>query len=79
MFRVGIAYGVAAWLLIQVTDIVVPTLDLPEWIGKATIFFPRRGRTEEHRRTQEGGGSTGGGGGRRRKEGRRENQRRRSN
>jgi TolB-like protein len=39
VFRVGIAYLVATWLLIQVTDILVPTLDLPEWISKATIFF----------------------------------------
>ena len=39
VFRVGIAYAVAAWLLIQVTDIMVPTLGLPEWIGKATIFL----------------------------------------
>ena len=37
--RVGIAYGVATWLLIQMTDILVPTLGLPEWIGKATIFL----------------------------------------
>ncbi len=39
VFRVGVAYAVAAWLLIQVTDIMVPTLGLPEWIGKATIFL----------------------------------------
>lgn len=31
VFRVGIAYLVAAWLLIQVTDVLVPMLSLPEW------------------------------------------------
>jgi hypothetical protein len=28
--RVGIAYGVATWLLIQVTDIVFPRIGLPD-------------------------------------------------
>jgi TolB-like protein len=30
VFRVGIAYSVAAWLLIQVTDIVFPRIGLPD-------------------------------------------------
>jgi len=30
VFRVGIAYTVTAWLLIQVTDIVFPRIGLPE-------------------------------------------------
>jgi len=30
VFRVGIAYGVATWLLIQVTDIVFPRIGLPD-------------------------------------------------
>ena len=30
VFRVGIAYTVAAWLLIQVTDIVFPRIGLPD-------------------------------------------------
>ena len=30
VFRVGIAYTVAAWLLLQVTDIVFPRIGLPE-------------------------------------------------
>ena len=30
VFRVGIAYGVAAWLLIQVTDTVFPRIGLPD-------------------------------------------------
>jgi hypothetical protein len=31
VFRVGIAYLVLAWVVIQVTDTVVPVLNLPEW------------------------------------------------
>ena len=30
VFRAGIAYTVAAWLLIQVTDIVFPRIGLPD-------------------------------------------------
>ena len=30
VFRVGIAYGVASWLLLQLSDILVPLLNLPE-------------------------------------------------
>ena len=30
VFRVGIAYAVATWLLIQVTDIVFPRIGLPD-------------------------------------------------
>ena len=30
VFRVGIAYTVAAWLLLQVTDIVFPRIGLPD-------------------------------------------------
>ena len=31
VFRVGIAYAVVAWLLMQVVDVVSPILGLPEW------------------------------------------------
>jgi adenylate cyclase len=30
VFRVGIAYTVASWLLLQVTDIVFPRIGLPD-------------------------------------------------
>ncbi|MBT8062478.1 MAG: hypothetical protein KJO85_07320 [Gammaproteobacteria bacterium] len=39
VFRVGIAYIVVGWLLLQVTDIVVPILDLPEWVDKLVLFL----------------------------------------
>jgi len=37
VFRVGIAYGIATWALLQITDVVSPILDLPEWAPK--LFF----------------------------------------
>ena len=46
VFRVGIAYLVAAWLLLQVTDVVAPLLSLPGWVPRFVLlllaigFFP---------------------------------------
>jgi adenylate cyclase len=37
VIRVGIAYLVASWLLLQIVDVLVPILDLPGWVGK--FFF----------------------------------------
>lgn len=34
VFRVGLAYLVASWLLIQLTDVLVPMLVLPEWVSR---------------------------------------------
>ncbi len=39
VFRAGIAYLVVAWLVIQVADIVLPTLGAPAWIPRTTTFF----------------------------------------
>jgi TolB-like protein len=39
VFRVGIAYVVLGWLLLQVTDVVVPILDLPDWVDKLVLFL----------------------------------------
>ena len=39
VFRVGIAYGVAAWLLLQVTDIVTPILQLSDSIPRIVLFL----------------------------------------
>jgi len=38
VFKVGAAYVVVAWLLIQVTDIVLPTFSSPEWVGQTITF-----------------------------------------
>ncbi len=45
VFRVGIAYAVLGWVVIQVTDTISPVLNLPEWtLGLVTwlgvIGFP---------------------------------------
>ena len=34
VFRVAIAYLVASWLIIQLADILVPMLTLPEWVSR---------------------------------------------
>jgi len=37
VFRVGAAYAVAAWVLLQVFDVVGEILELPEWGGKLIL------------------------------------------
>jgi len=39
VFRVGAAYLVVAWLLMQVVDTVVPALHLPGWIVTTVVLF----------------------------------------
>ena len=36
--RVGIAYLVGAWVLLQVTDVVVPIHELPNWTARAVLY-----------------------------------------
>ena len=46
VFKVAIAYLVASWLVIQLTDILVPMLTLPEWVSRfiflllVVLFIP---------------------------------------
>ena len=46
VFRVGIAYAITAWVLLQIIDVIVPILELPDWAPKlifvilAIGFFP---------------------------------------
>jgi len=46
VFRVGIAYAITAWVLLQIVDVITPLLELPEWAPKlifvilAIGFFP---------------------------------------
>ena len=37
VFRVGIAYVVAAWVLLQLFDVIGEILELPEWGGKLIL------------------------------------------
>ena len=39
VFRVGIAYAIAAWLLLQMVDVVVPIIDAPDWVSKAILLL----------------------------------------
>jgi len=39
VFQVGVAYTVVAWLLIQVSDIILPTFSAPDWSLKAIILL----------------------------------------
>ena len=34
MFRVGIAYVVASWVILQIVDVIAPILELPAWAPK---------------------------------------------
>ena len=38
VFRVAIAYAIVAWLLLQVSDTLVPALHLPEWFNSGVAF-----------------------------------------
>lgn len=39
VFKVGVAYVIVSWLLIQVTDIAAPALHLPEWTVTLIIYL----------------------------------------
>ena len=32
--RVAFAYGIVSWLILQLTDVLVPLLTLPKWVGQ---------------------------------------------
>ncbi len=39
VFRVAAVYAVVAWVLIQVSDVVLPTFGAPEWVNQTIIFL----------------------------------------
>ena len=39
VFRVGLAYLAIAWLVLQVSDIVIDPIAAPDWLMKALMFF----------------------------------------
>jgi len=39
VFRVAVAYVITAWLLLQVVDILLPMLTLPEWVGRFVLLL----------------------------------------
>jgi len=38
VIRIGIAYAVAGWVIVEVSSVLLPTFDAPEWILRAVIL-----------------------------------------
>ena len=38
VFRVGVAYAIVAWLLIEVALVILPTFKTPEWVMQVTCL-----------------------------------------
>ena len=34
VFRVGAAYGIVGWLLVEIASVLLPTFGAPEWVMK---------------------------------------------
>jgi len=39
VFRIGAVYAIVAWIIVQVTDLVVPALRLPTWVPSLVVFL----------------------------------------
>ncbi len=39
VFRVGVAYAIVAWLLVEVASVVLPTFTAPEWVMQVFTFL----------------------------------------
>lgn len=39
VLNAAFVYGVMAWLMLQITDVVSPILDLPAWVAKLVLFL----------------------------------------
>lgn len=39
VIRVGVAYLIGSWILLQVVDVLVPMLTLPDWVGRLVFLF----------------------------------------
>ncbi|MFT5139947.1 MAG: TolB-like protein/Flp pilus assembly protein TadD [Rhodothermales bacterium] len=39
VFRVGIAYGVAGWVILQIADLVLEAIEAPAWVLKALLLL----------------------------------------
>jgi TolB-like protein len=37
VYKVGAAYSVSAWLLIEIADVILPTFNVPQWVQQALI------------------------------------------
>ena len=43
VYKVGVAYAVVAWLLIQAASILFPTFDAPSWVMKVFVALVAAG------------------------------------
>jgi TolB-like protein len=39
VFRVGVAYGIAGWVLLQIADLVLEAIEAPAWVLKALLLL----------------------------------------
>ena len=39
VYRVGLAYAIASWLILQVIDVVEPIIGMPEWVAKLILVL----------------------------------------
>jgi len=39
VFKVGAAYCIAAWFLLQFADVVLPTFDTPAWVNQSLVYI----------------------------------------
>lgn len=39
VFKLGVAYVIVAWLLLQVADVILPTFRTPDWVMQAFTFL----------------------------------------
>ena len=39
VIRVGIAYAIAAWIILQVSDLVLENIGAPDWVMQATMLM----------------------------------------
>ena len=39
VIRIGIAYAVGSWVLVEVLSVLLPTFDAPEWVLRAVVLL----------------------------------------
>ena len=39
VFKVGAAYIIVSWLILQAGEVLAPALHLPDWVNSALAFF----------------------------------------
>ena len=49
VIRVGAAYAIVGWLLIEVASVLLPTFNAPEWIMQVFALLKYISRHKDHR------------------------------